>query len=287
MNQMDIRHRHDHSYYKDYLSDLNIGFIETRLSKGDSMDLKFIRNNYIFFLLKGSIILSCEEFKDRTLYADEMILLRKSANYTGYAAEDAYMIVLIYNTPIYLYDKMWLESLATYTNNVNYNFKGLAINEPMKLFLQLQENYLKDNIDSIHLYEMKQKEFFLILQSYYTRNEQISFLYPSIGKSLDFRNNVMANYLIAKNSADLAQLCGYSVRTFSRKFVAEFGEPPYSWMQKQIAKHVKYQLLEKYTSFKNIAEEFHFSSIEQFIRFCKIHFGDTPSVFRSKNATKY
>lgn len=70
------------------------------------------------------------------------------------------MIVLIYDAPEYIYDKMWVYSITTRCEYVCYDFSGLAIKEPMKLFLQLMENYLKHNIDCAHLYEIKQKEFF-------------------------------------------------------------------------------------------------------------------------------
>lgn len=282
---MNIYHQYDHTFSIDYLSKLRVGFVQSRLVKGDNMELKFIRNNYVFFLLKGSIVLSCGEFLDRTFNAGEMAFVPKSTDCNGYVAEDAHLIVLIYDTPICIYDKMWIESLVTTCKDVRYDFSGLAIKEQMELFLRLLENYLNDNIDSDYIYEMKQKEFFLILQSYYTKEEQARFLFPSIGRSLDFRSCVMEHYLLAKNATDLARLCGYSLRTFGRRFQNEFGEPPYSWMQKQIAKHVRNRLLETYTPFKNIATEFHFSSVEQFIRFCKTHLGDTPSVLRRKNTT--
>lgn len=284
---MNVYRTPNHNYYKEYLSNLKAGFIHTRLSVGDNMQLRSIHNNYILFLQKGSLVLSCEMFKNRTFNAGEMVFLPKSTDCCGHVTKDAYMIVLIYDTPEYVYDKMWIESLAMHCEYVCYDFTGLAINEPMKLFLQLMENYLKNNIDCGHLYEIKQKEFFLILQSYYTKEEQVRFLYPSIGRSLGFRSRVMVNYLTAKNATELAQFCGYSMRTFSRKFNEEFGTTPYSWMQKQLAKHVQYRLAEKNKSFKGIAEEFRFSSIEQFIRFCKTHLGDTPSALRLKYTIDY
>lgn len=272
-----------HSLPADYFSNLNIGFIQKEFYKGDAIELKYTRNNYILFLLRGSLILSCKEFGNRQFAAEEMIFIPRASHCFGYATDDTHLIVLTYDTPIYIYDKMWLESLVTACKHIGYNFEGLAIKEPMKLFLRSMQTYLKDNIDSSHLYEIKQKEFFLILQSYYTKEEQISFLYPSIGRSIDFRGSVMANYLIAKNATDLARICGYSTRTFSRKFNEEFGETPYAWMQKQLSLFIKSRLLEKYTSFKSISEEFRFSSIEHFIRFCKANLGDTPAEFRRKN----
>ncbi len=73
-----------------------------------------------------------------------------------------------------------------------------------------------------------------------------------------------------------------SIGAFKKKFVTEFGEPPYAWMQKRMVSIIKYRLFDNDLPLKYIMDELNFSSLPQLVRFCKKYIGDTPGEIRKK-----
>jgi AraC-like DNA-binding protein len=210
-----------------------------------------------------------------------MFFIPKSENYSGIATSDLELIVLIYKHPIEVCDRLLMESLNSYAEKINYDFKGLKIKKPFYIFLQNLLYYTKEEIPCYNLYEMKRAEITLLFQIFYTKEEQAMFFYHAIGSNLKFRNMVMDNYLKVKTAEELGSACGYKKYTFQRLFKKHFGQTPYKWMQQEVSKHIYEKLIDKEVPLKVIVDEFGFSSSGHFTNYCKRLFGATPIQIRN------
>ena len=266
--------------FDQYVSDHEIGFTRWNLSAGESLNRKIIDHNHIFFILGGSVKVSCNEFHDRTFKAGEMVFIPKSSSFQGVTLESSLIINHSFDTPLNLCDKAMLESLTPLCETIDYKFQPLEIRPPMDHFLELFDSYLEDGIRCSHLFQAKQSEILVLFRLYYTRIENATFFYPLVGKSVDFKGFVMANYLKVDSIEEFARLGGFNISTFRKKFKAHFKESAYQWILKQKSKHIKYKLSLDNVSFKDIMDEYGFATPAHFNEYCKTHFGMTPSQLR-------
>lgn len=93
---------------------------------------------------------------------------------------------------------------------------------------------------------------------------------------------IAENYIKAKTVTDLAQMIGYGVNSFRMKFKKVFGIPAYEWLMQEKSKRLLVAIANSEDDFKNIIDEFDFSSHSHFYKFCKARFGYSPTELRKK-----
>ena len=76
----------------------------------------------------------------------------------------------------------------------------------------------------------------------------------------------------------------YSLSGFQKRFKKVFGVSAYHWMKDVRSKSIYHQINSTEKSFKEISDEYGFSSPSHFNDFCKVHFGTTPGRIRRKKA---
>lgn len=277
---MSIFYYEEHAACSQYLTDVRLGFKYIEVDAGTIFSVDEKRDKHLFFILEGSIKVSYNEFRNKVFCGGELIFIPKSADCHGEALTKCSFIVHIYDAPIRLCNKADMNSIVSSKSQVEYEFKSLPICKTLSAYLLLLKTYLIDGINCLHMHEIKQKELFLIFRTHYSKEDLAQLFFPMLGKSLDFRSKVIARYTDAKTVRDLAAFCSYSEGHFNELFIAEFGESPYKWMQKQKAKHIIGRLAQPEVSIKEIADEFSFSSQSHFNRYCKAQFGEPAAKVR-------
>jgi AraC-like DNA-binding protein len=142
--------------------------------------------------------------------------------------------------------------------------------------------YLNDGINHPTLNEIKEKELFLILFSYYSNSELLTLFYPLLGSNISFKSFVMQNYNRVSSVQQFADLANCSLSTFKRRFHENFGVSVYQWMLDQKSKHILHALTLENISFADIIFEYGFSSASHFCSFCKHKFGASPKALREQ-----
>lgn len=279
---MSIFYLTEHTSCSEYLSPVRLGFRYMEFDEGIGFNIVDKKEKHLFFIMEGEIKIRYNEFKYKEFKAGDMVFLPKSADVHGEAINKCSFIVLIYDAPVKLCDKVTLNSIVASKQDVQYEFRSLPMCQTLNSYLALLKTYLSEGINCRHLHEIKQKELFLILRTHYSKDDLAQFFYPMLGDSLDFRSKVMAYYPEARTAKELAGLCLYSEGHFSELFIAEFSETPYKWMQKQKAKHIIGRMANSDVSLKELADEFNFTSPSHFNSYCKTHFGDSPARVRRK-----
>lgn len=87
--------------------------------------------------------------------------------------------------------------------------------------------------------------------------------------------------------ADFASLANMTVRSFQRRFKAEFSCTAQEWLIARRAENILNELRSTNKDLTTIAMQYGFSAMSYFTTFCKRHFGMPPSAIRSMRDTKH
>ncbi len=271
-----------HAGCKYYKPDFTVGFKYFVLGAGEVLELPDTPEPHFVFVLSGALAVDFNEFTGNVVRSGHMIFMPPSADCRIGVSEDSEVMILSYSNPLLLCSKLLIEEMQPYIDGIDYEFRALDIRKPLMGVLQSVAEYMEHGIKCAHLYELKQQEITTVLRHYYTFREKAMLFYYSISPNVDFKQQVMSKYLRAKTVAELAEKCGYGLKSFQRLFQTTFGQPPYQWMQQQQAGHIKTRLLDPRIPIKAIVAEFGFSSQPHFNTYCKRHFDATPMQIRER-----
>ncbi len=173
--------------------------------------------------------------------------------------------------------------------NVSGTDSGLDISGLLKMTPILRsyvENlyvYIKTGVNNDTLYDIKVKELLYILSAYYSKKELSRFFKPLLNTDNNFASFVLNNWQSVRNAKELAQLSSYCETSFNKKFKKVFGDTPYRWLNEKRSAQVLYKLTHTSKPFKQIADEYKFSSQQQFNDYCIRNFEMTPGNIRNSN----
>lgn len=239
-------------------------------------------NTVICIILKGEIAIYNNNLISEIVKKDEAALVTNPSNANFKALNDAIIIFCSISQPL-LFCPCYSFKDIEIKPNFNYDFNLLNIKEQVKSFLSAMDYYLHEGIHCSHFHELKRKELFFLFRAYYTDFELISFFFPVIGQSSDFKLFVLNNYLKVANINEFAKLACCSLSTFNRRFKENFGVSAYQWILNQKAKYIYNEIVYNTSSFQEIAFQNGFSSQAHFNHFCKSFYGKTPGEIRKEN----
>jgi AraC-like DNA-binding protein len=282
---MKLLYPQEHLACKNYVSDFSIGFSNREVKKGEIIKSSDKYFNYLIFLLEGEVMVSCNEFRNHLCQGGEMIFVAQDSDLLAEAITDLKYILLSFDNQFTLCDQLAMESLQMNDSKPPV-FNKIDIRPPMRSVLDSVLFYLGHKIQCKHLHAIKQKEVFLVLRAFYTKEEMARFLAPMLNRNMNFKAFVLQHYQEVKTVEELANMCKMSVRSFNRKFNDYFSDSPYSWMLKQKSRHIKTRLADGKTTFGAIIKDYGFSSPAHFTTYCKKQFGQSPSKLRKQLLTE-
>jgi len=259
-------------------------------TKGESIEL-LINISEIVFLLKGRIKYTFHLLSGCSLKRGEMLFLPVENRFVRLSVEsDATMMIFRLYNPIKLCESYLVERLF---DPKEFNTSGmfvdhadkpmvLDINQRMFYFVNGVINNVTDGIKCKHFFEMKIKEFFMLLRAYYPKSEIKKFLYPVLSSDTAFSEYVKNNRNKFSTVIALAKSMHLTQRQFVRRFRKVFNRTPYSWMKESRTSTMRSEITTTVKPLKQISHECGFSSIAQFTRYCKKEVGMTPMELRNK-----
>lgn len=262
-----------------YKTEYRVYFEQALLVEGERFEHKGPNGICMLFVLSGKVCVLEQEKKQIYIETGEMAVLSSLAKQEVVCQQKAEIIWLVSD---YLkeFGAKLIRGLEEDCNKVNYRFNKLPIQKTLNSFLELLKNYLECGMTCGYLLQEKQDELFILLDTYYTRNELALFLYPyAMIRDSDFKKMVLLNSLKAKGVPELIELCGYTAGGFKKMFKEVFGGAIYQWMLQQKAEKLRYRLVEDDVNLKVLIDEFGFSSPAHFTKFCKKWLGKTPTQY--------
>lgn len=242
-------------------------------------------DNKLIFVLKGRFDFVFKGSDTQVISKGQFMLLPAGCTLYATAKENSNIIILRIRSQIQLCDTFSIEKLLEVDSDIatqnDMNF--LDINERVESFLAALQDYINDGLRCYYFYQLKIKEFFYLLRAYYTKEELRAFFNPLISSDLSFSGQVFKYYKAAKTVQELAEMLNYSLSGFQKKFKRVFGVSAYHWITEQRVKSIRHEINCNEKTFKEISNDYGFSSPSHFNDFCKTHFGETPGNIREKN----
>ncbi|MBD8390023.1 helix-turn-helix transcriptional regulator [Dysgonomonas sp. BGC7] len=280
---MELLYPHEHLSCYNYEKGARPTIEKIMLGKRQRWDISALENKALF-MMDGTLSFSLGNSIDEKLYKGKILLLTAGSALSGQADSDStIMIIRLHNTK-QLCDCFSLDMLLREEKNnmIKSGICYLDINERTNDFLLFLDTCISDGLKCTYFFALKVKEFLYLLRAYYTKTELLGFFYPLLSKDISFSDFIMKNYHKAKSVQELADMTHYSLSGFQKRFKKVFGISAYHWMRDARAKLIYHQLNSTEKSFKEISDEYGFSSPSHFNDFCKTTFGTTPGRIRNK-----
>lgn len=264
--------------------------IETVTFKKGQRAEVFLHANQVVFFTEGTIrhvLGDCPAFENSE---GQFIFLPFGGKLSLEAISDSSVMVFNLDKPVslcegYSLEKLYEQTMEGYphkTRRYNAPVGCLYVNEPISHFLESVSMGLRDGIRCRYFVGLKIKELFLMLRAYYPKEQLRDFLNPILSADTAFSESVRANLDKYHTVKQLAASLNITPRAFTAKFKQIFGTTPYSWIKQEKVETVRQQLLAGSKSFKRIAAENGFNTVQQFTNFCKKELGANPSQLREE-----
>lgn len=250
---------------------------------GEIMKLSNKITNHFIFVLSGGITISFNQYKNCPVLENEMFFCVKNNLFEWKATTATTLILSGYNTTAFPCTSARAEILYKVKAKFQFECRGMVMKDEVKTIINQMKHYLDSGISCHHMYLLKYKELYLVFKHYYTYEEIVQIFYLSLKKNLFFSDQVLDNYLKVKTVKELANLLGYSIKTFEKLFKENFDDSPYQWMQKRKALHIRQKLMNPSISLKQIMYDFKFATSSHFNFYCKQHLGAAPTLIRNNN----
>lgn len=263
---------------------LKTGIEKRNLKKGEDFSSAGIQESVIIFLLEGELNLQING-KEVKIASGKMVFFPAGALYTIRIGEDSSVILFPFDVQSTENEGLVLSELLS-SNQQEEHISGdfspcLPFRKTIRHFLFLMEVYIDNQIDLEDVHQIKIRELVVLLTSFYTQQELAGFFAPVFNNELKFREIVSSNYLKFNTVEALAEYTCYSTSGFIKKFQRVFHESPYRWMLRNKAQRMLSDIKLTEKSFKEISQQYGFSSPSHFYLFCKKYYNESPSVLRS------
>lgn len=161
----------------------------------------------------------------------------------------------------------------------------LTINDRIYKFVELMQECVDDGLKCEYYFEIKIKELFFLLRTYYSKEELLGFFSPLLSHNARFMNLMYQNRN-AKSVYELVDISMYSESGFKKQFQKVFGTSASTWLRNQKASLIYRDLHCSELSIKELADKYDFSSVSSFSTFCQSKFELPPGQIRARKTKK-
>lgn len=176
---MKLLYPEEHLSCVNYRLDKSIGFSLRTLRKGEEFILLDRSRHYILFMQRGKMRLTFKEVDSPVIYGGDMVYFTPNHEGKGFAEDDVDFVLLGFtNEHFQLCEEYAVEDLAAHVAPGQKKALVTPIYPPMQMVLDSVKFYLSNKISCVHLHQLKQKEAFLILRTFYSKKENADFFAP-------------------------------------------------------------------------------------------------------------
>jgi AraC-like DNA-binding protein len=264
----------------------NIEFLRLTAKKG--LDKKS-ESTSLFFLLEGKIDVSYGDVT-RAAAKDHFFLIPANENYSIHCASKAKLVVCSFEEKLLVRHRRKTGLLYDICNMKLPYFKDgefftVKINKYIRSLLEDCLNVMNSGLTCAMYTQCKTEELLILLKSYYP-NESLACLFqPAFNSKVDFETVVKKNRDKLFTVEEYAAAAHLDRKTFRHRFKEIYGEAPAEWIRRERANLVFHELTEGKKTISNIISDYKFSNFPNFIRFCNMHFNNTPGNIRKKLRT--
>jgi len=280
---MSLFYKQEHTTCYNYQLQTGATFCILSFAQSPIPQLINVEHSVIIFSLEGEVLITSNSYKNKVHRKGEMVLLPRNSCCYVKVVKDCTILSCSFVQNIDFCSRFSFEHLVDYVpKNYVYDFKILPVKEVVEMFTTLLQRCLADGLSCVHFHELMQKELFVMLRAYYTKEELACFFYPLLGKDMGFKDFVLSNYLSIADIPEFARQLNLSVDTFKRRFKEAFGESAHKWITLRKSELIYRDLVVSEKTFTEITNEYGFSSQAYLSTFCKKYFDKSPQELRDK-----
>lgn len=247
-------------------------------------------SNMVVFIIEGRLGYTFKNCPGHDGVKGQILFVSSGSSFCYQVLANTEIIIFRITDPVSMCSNYTIERLYKETGNnkqprndhepATKLYGCMEINARLWHFLQGISDCVGDGLKCRCWFEMKIKEFFLLVRAYYPKEEIHDFLYPILSRDAVFSEHIRKYWKEFSTVNELAAFMHMTPKQFSTRFVQVFGKTPYKWMTEGRAQIIHRQITSTTKLFKQIAMENGFTSDSLFTRFCKTTFGKTPSQIR-------
>lgn len=237
----------------------------------------------LIFLLKGTLHFAIDNEEPKEIQAGQMFLMPGGCEFYAVAKTDVSVVTCFITPSMALCNQLTLKNLYKYAklkNATDTIFAVLPISRLLQQELEQTKDTLQTGLLCYHYQYIKRDTIFLLLRAFYTKDELTRLFYPILNDDFNFKAKIMQLYSSSQNVNELIEQSGLPSTTFNRKFKVAFHTTPSKWLAQKKKESLLNEIRMTDLPLKEIAEEFNFTP-NYLIKFCKDHFGQTPTELRS------
>lgn len=260
--------------------------VEIRTLKQGFEEELTLKMNEIVFMMEGEVRYRFRDHPEKLHGKDEFVFIPVCGVFRFVVLKDTTVVVFRLNGSLKLCDGRRIEELYVQSSirsgSVKREIYPLEINRPIQLFLAGLYEVVSGGLACRYYFDTKAKELFILLRTYYPRQELSEFFSLILTPDTLFSEYIRANHHKYKTVKELAETMHMTPKLFSKKFSQIFGEPAFDWMSKEKALCIYSELYSGNEPLGLIADKYGFSSQSHLNKFCKREFGENPGEIRSR-----
>jgi AraC-like DNA-binding protein len=249
---------------------------KTLVGKYDSISL--------FFLMEESITVSCRE-TTHTVEKDHFFLIPGNEDYTILSGGQAKLMVFHLEEKLFMSHKREKGLLFDIRNiklstTENNELFAIQTNPYIQALLNDCAAVMSNDFICPQYTHCKTEELLILLRSYYPDQILARLFHTVFSIKIDFHEAVMKHKNKFFSVEEYAAAMNMDRNAFRHKFKDIYGLNPVEWILQERVKRVFQDLMEGDKSISEIITEYKFSNFPNFIRFCNMHYKNTPGNIR-------
>lgn len=177
-----------------------------------------------------------------------------------------------------------LNGLAEKYHAKGHAFTFMGIDRRLRLFMDSITAYSGMERIPSRLLDIKLEELFYLMDCLYAKEELAAFFHPVLSSNAGFTYFVLRSHEGAKTVVELAGKSNMSLSAFEKEFKRVFLVSPYRWMKQKKAGRLLESIRHSGKPFKEISDEFGFTSTAKMNDFCTREWGLPPGKLRNRKA---
>lgn len=239
--------------------------------------------NTVIFLTSGAISVSVDGKESVNVTTPQLFLIPNNSRAEINVLSNTSLIILRFRDYVAICKQGDLADYSLFRPKQKPNLNAIPLVDSFRNFLKTIEDVLSLGNFCSSYHTLKIKEFFFLLNAYYTPVELALLFDPLLGDNFGLKAFVYKNYNSVDSVNELVKKSGMSRTLFFEQFKKIFGVSVKQWMLQKKADMVYERLSEPRAILKEVMLDFGFSSASQFNRFCRVYLGDTPSNLVNSN----
>lgn len=272
----------EHLACANYCDQTNVPVEIFRAVKGETIERRTDENEF-FFIIDGKIDYTTQIIQNEIIESSSIIFIPAGSHIRIQIKQDINALIYRQMNTLHLCGNYSFKKLCAETEVADkIIFSTLTFNEPIEAYLNSLIPRIMDGVRCRAFFNSKYTELLTLLHTYYSRTELVQFFSPALNANTAFTDFIWKNYGNARNVNHFAQMANYSTSHFRAKFREAMGVSASKWMTERKKADIMRDLLSNTKTFKEIAADYHFSSVSHLTTFCREKLGCTPGRIRAK-----